>query len=150
MKLYDAPGTPSCRKVRIFLRGKGIEIPTVDVNDNFRLADWYKERYPHAIVPMLELDDGTQVGESIAICRYFDDLYPQPNLMGKEARDKAVIGMWERRAYLEGSGVFEEIFRDSHPLMVERGLAGTDEPVPQIPALVERGASSATSLPRQI
>ena len=139
MKLYHAPITPSCRRVRIFLREKGIDIPTVDVQDDFQLVGWYRERYAHAVVPMLELDDGTQVGESIAICRYFEDLHPQPNLMGTDAREKAVIEMWERRAYLEGSGAIEEIFRNSHPLLVDRGLAGTDEPVPQIPALIERG-----------
>jgi len=123
----------------MFLLEKGIAIPMEDVDDNFRLASWYRKRYTHAVVPMLELDDGTQVGESIAICRYFEDIYPQPNLMGTDAREKAVIEMWERRAYLEGSGAIEEIFRNSHPLMVDRGVAGTDESVPQIPALVERG-----------
>ena len=139
MKVFHAPITPSSRRVRIFLMEKGIDVPMVDVDDNFKLAGWYKERYPHAVVPMLELDDGTQIGEAVAICRYFEALHPRPNLMGDDAREKAIIEMWERRAYLEGSGAIEEIFRNAHPLMANRGLQGTDDPVPQIPALIERG-----------
>ena len=57
------------------------------------------QRYAPAMVPMLELDDGTQIGEAMAICRYFEALHPEPPLMGVTALESAVIDMWERRAY---------------------------------------------------
>lgn len=139
VKLYHAPITPSSRKVRMFLHEKGIEIPMTDVTEGFSLSAWYRKHYPHALVPMLEFEDGMQLGEAVAICRFFEELHPEPRLMGVDARDRAVVEMWERRCYLEGAAAIEEIFRNSHPLMADRGLQGTDEPVPQIPALVERG-----------
>lgn len=139
MKLYQFAATPSCRKIRIFLWEKGLAIPIVDANDGMMLADWYCELYPHRLTPMLELKDGTQIGESIAICRYLEALYPDPPLMGTDARDRALVEMWERRAYLEGTAAIEEIFRNSHPMCVGRALQGTTDRVEQIPALVDRG-----------
>jgi glutathione S-transferase len=139
MKLYHVDITPSSRKVRIFLREKALQVPVEDVADGFQWKPWFRAHYPHLLVPMLELDDGTQIGEAMAICRYFEILHPEPNLMGRGAKESAVIEMWERRAHWEGGGAVEEIFRNSHPLMVDRGLPGTFDPVPQIPALVDRG-----------
>ena len=139
MKLYQFAATPSCRQIRIFLREKGIAIPMVDANDGMVLSDWYCELYPHRMTPMLELDDGTQIGESVAICRYLEALYPDPPLMGTDARDRALVEMWERRAYLEGTAAIEEIFRNSHPMCAGRALQGTADRVDQIPALVDRG-----------
>jgi glutathione S-transferase len=139
MKIYQAALTPSCRKVRMFLHEKGVEVPLVDATEGMALAPWYCELYPHRLTPMLELDDGTQIGESTVICRYLEALHPDPPLMGIDPRDRAIVEMWERRAYLEGMGAIEEIFRNSHPMCVGRALAGTGERVEQIPALVERG-----------
>src|SRR5690349_18433879 len=101
MKLYEVNMLPSCRKVRMFLHEKGLKIEVESVEDGFQLAGWYRKRYPHALVPMLELDDGTQIGEALAICRYFEVSNPEPPLMGTDARSQALIDMWERRAYLE-------------------------------------------------
>lgn len=137
--LYQAHITPSSRKVRMFLAEKNLSLKMQDVTEGFGLSKEYIVRYPHAVVPMLELDDGTQLGEALAICRYIEELIPDPPLFGTSARDRAVVDMWEKRAYLEGANAVEDIFRNSHPLMVDRGLAGTSEPVPQIPALVARG-----------
>jgi glutathione S-transferase len=141
MKLYGFSITPGPRRVRMFLAEKGIQVDIVDAvaADGVSLADWYIERYPHALTPMLELDDGTQIGEAMAICRYFEALQPDPPLMGADPKEKAIVEMWERRAYNEGMGAIEEVFRNSHPLMADRGLPGTRAAVPQIPALVERG-----------
>ena len=138
-KLFQAPFTPSSRKVRMFLAEKNLSLEMQDVTEGFGLSKSYIARYAHAMVPMLELDDGTQIGEAISICRYIEELHPNPPLFGNAARDRAVVDMWERRAYLEGMGAVEEIFRNSYPLMVDRGLQGTSEAIPQIPALVERG-----------
>lgn len=141
MKLYVFTITPGPRRVRMFLAEKGIRIEAVDVvdSDGVSLSQWYVDRYPHALTPMLELDDGTQIGEAMAICRYFETLQPEPPLMGTDARERAIVEMWERRVYNEGMVAIDEVFRNSHPLMADRGLAGTREKVPQIPALVERG-----------
>jgi glutathione S-transferase len=139
MKLYEANITPSSRKVRIFLDEKGLQIPKVEASDDFQLAQWYTEKYAHRLVPMLELDSGEQLGESMAICRYLEELHPSPPLFGRNALERAIVDMWERRAYNEGMAAVEDVFRNSHPGMVNRGVQGSNEPVPQIPALVERG-----------
>jgi glutathione S-transferase len=139
MKLYQFPDAPSPRRARIFLAEKGMTVQLVDATEGMKLAGWYVEKYPHALTPMLELDDGTQIGETMAICRYLEMLHPDPPLMGRSPLECAIIEMWERRAYNEGLGAVEEIFRNSHPIMSERGYGGTTEAVPQIPALVERG-----------
>jgi glutathione S-transferase len=139
MKLYEANITPSSRKVRMFLHEKGLQVSTVEVTDNFQLAQWYTEKYPHRIAPMLELDSGEQLGEALAICRYLDELHPTPPLFGRDPLERAKVDMWERRANNEGMAAVEEVFRNSHPGMVNRGVPGTSQPVPQIPALVERG-----------
>jgi glutathione S-transferase len=88
---------------------------------------------------MLETDEGERIGEAMAICRYFEERFPQPNLMGSTAVEKGTIEMWERRAYDECLIGTAEVFRNSHPEFVDRGLPGTTEIVPQIPALIERG-----------
>lgn len=138
--LYQAQITPSSRKVRMFMAEMNLSVEMVDVTEGFGLARAYFARYPHGIVPMLELEDGTQIGEGMAICRYLDELYPHAfSLFGENPKDRAMIDMWERRTHLEGMAAVEEIFRNSHPLMMDRGLPGTTERIPQIPALVERG-----------
>jgi glutathione S-transferase len=139
LRLYQAQITPSSRKVRMFLQEKNLSVEMEDVTEGFGLSKAYVAKYPHAVVPMLELEDGTQIGEAITICRYIEGLCPEGPLFGTDTRSRAIVDMWERRAYLEGTGAVDEIFRNSHPLMVDRGLAGMTEPVPQIPALVDRG-----------
>jgi glutathione S-transferase len=142
MKLYNWQLSPNSRRVRMFILEKGLEIPPTEEvgdNDNVRLSDNYIKIWPHALAPMLETDDGLRLGEAMAICRFFEDEYPDPNLMGVNGREKACIEMWERRAYDEGLTGVAEVFRNSHPVFVDRSLAGSLEPVPQIPALIERG-----------
>jgi hypothetical protein len=119
----------------MFLYEKGISVPVEEVGPGEPFEPGYLARYPHRLVPMLELDDGTQIGEVVAICRYFENLQPAPPLMGTDARDRALVESWERRAYNEGMNAIEEVFRNSSPLMVGRGLPGCAEAVPQIPAL---------------
>jgi glutathione S-transferase len=140
MKLYDWDFAPNCRRVRMFLLEKGIEIPTEEcITPAIALASGYLGHYKHAMVPMLELDDGTQLGEALSIWLYFETLHPNPPLMGTTALEKAIISAWERRAYDEGMVGHAEIFRNSHPQFVDRGLPGHVGAVPQIPALIERG-----------
>lgn len=141
MKLYDWKIAANPRRVMIYLAEKGIEVTVEDVGDpdSAQLKAAYKERFPDRLVPVLELDDGTCIGEAMAICRYFETLYPEPPLMGTDARDQAVVEMWERRAENEGLLAVSEAFRNAHPGFAGRGLPGTGEPVPQIPELVDRG-----------
>ena len=140
MKLYDWDFAPNCRRVRMFLLEKGIEIPREEcITRDIALKAGYVGHYKHAMVPMLELDDGTQLGEALSIWLYLETLHPNPPLMGTTALEKAVISAWERRAYDEGMVGHAEIFRNSHPQFVDRGLPGHVDPVPQIPALIERG-----------
>jgi glutathione S-transferase len=124
----------------MFILEKGIEIPKEEcITPEIILKKPFLSMYKHAMVPMLELDDGTQLGEALAIWTYLETLYPEPPLMGTTALEKAQISAWERRAYDEGMIGHAEIFRNSHPNFVDRGLPGHTEPVPQIPELVERG-----------
>lgn len=140
MKLYDWSPAPNPRRARIFLLEKGIDLSVEDVGgDNLQLADHYIKAYPEAMVPMLELDDGTQIGEAMAICRYLEALHPEPRLMGADPVDAAVIDMWERRAWEQGMMPCSDVFRNSVPEFADRGLAGRHVAVAQIPELVERG-----------
>jgi glutathione S-transferase len=148
VKLYNWQLSPNCRRLRMFLLEKGMDMPEIEeVGANAEhlvpggqfLSDNYVKIWPHALVPMLETNDGLQIGEAMAICRFLEDEHPEPNLMGRDGREKACIEMWERRAYDEGIWGAAEAFRNAHPVFVDRGLPGSLEPVPQIPGLAERG-----------
>ena len=102
MKLYDFTRAPNPRRVRVFLAEKDITVPMEQV-DLFTGANRTPEalrRNPYGGLPVLELDEGTCIAESVAICRYFEDLHPQPALMGVDAKDRAVVEMWNRRMEL--------------------------------------------------
>ena len=103
MKLYDSKFAPNPRRVRIFLAEKGIEVPTVQVDlakGETRKAP-YLAKNPLGGLPALELDDGTVIAESVAICRYFEEIQPNPPLLGTDAKDRALVEMWQRRMELE-------------------------------------------------
>jgi glutathione S-transferase len=130
MKIHEFTQAPNPRRVRVFLAEKGVQVPLEQVNlgtaDN-RKQEFLKKN-PMGGVPVLELDDGTFVAESVAICRYFEDLHPEPNLMGKDAKDKAVIEMWNRRMEFEvlqmTAGSFRntsEFFKGRIPQVAEYG-----------------------------
>lgn len=140
MKFYNWGSAPNPRRVAIFIKEKGLEIETIDVGaKGARLSDDYLATGAHRLVPALELDDGTVIGESMAICRYLEHFHPEPPLMGTDALDRAQVDMWERRADMEGIGAVGELFRNSHPAFAGRGLPGRAEQIDQIPELVERG-----------
>ena len=106
--MYDFTLAPSPRRVRIFLAEKGIEVPLVQVdimkNAN-RTPEFYKKN-PSGSIPVLELDDGSCIAESVAICRYFEELQPEPALFGVGARERAIVEMWNRRIEL---GIFAPV-----------------------------------------
>ncbi len=144
MKLYDFSLAPNPRRVRMFLAEKGIEVPMVQVNTREReqFSDWFQEINPRGTVPVLELDDGTRISESVAICRYFEVVHPEPPLMGRGATDSAVVEMWNRRAELEGMAAVGEVLRNTLPMFENRAVAGVRSGVPQLAALAERGRAS--------
>lgn len=144
MRLFDFSGAPSPRKVRIVVAEKALEIPTVtiDLRERAQQTPDYLAVNPAGTVPALELDDGTVLTESLAICSYLEDLAPEPALFGQDARERALVLMWHDIATLEGYLALQEVLRNGHPAFVDRGLPGP-EPCAQIPALVERGRDRA-------
>jgi glutathione S-transferase len=141
LKLYDFSLAPNPRRVRMFLAEKTMTIPSVQVNTRERaqFADDFKKVSPRSIVPVLELDDGTLIAESVAICRYIEEIQPEPPLFGRDAREKALVEMWNRHAEFDAIGAAGEMIRNGAAMFEGRGLAGLPGGEPQIPALVERG-----------
>jgi glutathione S-transferase len=121
MKLFDGGRAPNPRRVRIFLAEKGISVPLVPVD--MAALEHKKEaissRNPLMRLPVLEFDDGTILTETIAICRYFEELQPEPVLFGTGALGKAVVEMWQRRVEFNLFAPIANAFRHIHPAMKE-------------------------------
>ena len=120
MKLYDTPLAPNPRRVRWFMAEKGIadvEIVSLNLIEGTHKQPEYLAKAGLPNVPALEMDDGTTVTESIAICRYLEALYPEPNLFGRDPRETAVIEMWMRRAEMMVATPFMMGVRHSHPAL---------------------------------
>jgi len=117
MKLYNSKYAPNARRVRVFLLEKGLTIPFVDLDLaklEHKTAD-YTEVNAFQFVPVLELDDGDRLAESIAICRYLEELNPEPNLFGGSPRERAEVEMWQRRLELNLFMPILQAYRHSHP-----------------------------------
>jgi len=116
MKLYDAKSAPNPRRVRIFVAEKGLDVPIVqvDLNAKENRTPAFLEKNPLGSVPVLELDDGTCISESVAICRYFEGIRPDPPLMGTDVKDRAVVEMWQRRMELEIFQPIANVFVHTH------------------------------------
>jgi glutathione S-transferase len=99
MKIYEAKTAPNPRRVRIFLAEKGIDMEyvQVDIAGAENLSEAMKAKNPTTKIPFLELDDGTCIGETLAICRYFEETHPENPLMGRTPLEKAQVEMWQRR-----------------------------------------------------
>lgn len=140
MKLYTYPAAPSPRRVHLFLAEKDVVIEqvVVDIRAGEHFQDWFLEKSPCRTVPALELDDGVCISDAVAICRYFEEARPDPPLMGTDARERAIVTMWDRHMEAEGFSAVAEAFRNSSPRLAGRALPGI-HPVEQIPALAERG-----------
>lgn len=121
MKLYDGGKAPSPRRVRIYLAEKGIEVPVVpvDMNKLEHRSEEVTELNALQRLPVLVLDDGTVLTETMAICRYFEETHPAPPLMGTTALEKATIEMWNRRLELNFYAAVGAAFRHTHPAMKE-------------------------------
>lgn len=132
MKLYDGGRAPNPRRVRIFLAEKGIEVPLepVDMGALGHREDGITKLNPLRRLPVLQLDDGTAISETIAICRYFEELHADPPLFGHDALSRAQVEMWQRRLEFHLLLAVANVFRHSHPAMSEWE-------VPQIPDFAE-------------
>jgi glutathione S-transferase len=121
MKIVEQSRAPSPRRVRIFLAEKGIAVPyeQVDLKKLEHRSPRFAEMNPMQQVPVLVLDDGTAIAESVAICRYFEELQPEPALFGKGARERAVVEMWNRRMELGLYYRVAQCFRHTHPAMAQ-------------------------------
>jgi glutathione S-transferase len=129
MKLYDSKLAPNPRRARIFLAEKGISLPTeqIDIAARRHKTPEYAAINPLQRMPALVLDDGTIITESIAICRYFEMLHPEPPMFGVGPKDSALVEMWNRRAEINFFANVAAVFRHTHPAMKELE-------VPQVPA----------------
>jgi glutathione S-transferase len=121
MKLYDGGRAPNPRRVKIFLAEKGLTVPVeqVDLGQMAQKSPEFTAINPLQRVPALQLDDGTIITESIAICRYFEALNPEPPLFGQGAKDIAIVEMWQRRVEFHLLAPVSHVFRNSHPAMKE-------------------------------
>ncbi|HWF77585.1 MAG TPA: glutathione S-transferase [Caulobacteraceae bacterium] len=132
MKLYDSRRAPNPRRVRWFMTEKGIddiEVVDVDLLAGAHRSPEYVGRAGIAQSPALTMDDGTTITESIAICRYLESLYPEPNLFGQGPKETAVIEMWMRRAELLCAMPLMLAVRHGHP-----ALAALETQVPEVGA----------------
>ena len=141
MKLYDFGPAASAQRVRVFLAEKGLELPTEQLNlrEGAQFTPALTEMNPFHCVPFLELDDGTVIAESLSICRYLEEIYPQPHLFGRTSTERAVVDMWLRRFELDGLVPMLHAVRNSLPVFAGRVVPGTRNDLPQLPALVTRG-----------
>ena len=120
MKLYDSHRAPNPRRVRLVMAEKGIEdveIIQVDIMSGEHKTREYRDRVGVPHVPSLELDDGLCISESVAICRYLEALYPEPNLFGHDPKEQAIIEMWTRRCEFYLANPIMLNVRHSHPAL---------------------------------
>ena len=145
MKFYDFAIAPSSQRVRIYLAEKGLEIPTeqLNVREDAQFAEPFTSMNPFHCVPFLVLDDGTVIAESVSICRYLEELHPEPPLFGRTAAERGVIDMWGRRFELDGFTPLLHALRNHLPNFAGRVVPGTRSDLPQSEAMVSRGKEMA-------
>ncbi len=141
MKLYDFAMAPNAQRVRVFLAEKNLEVPMeqLNVRENAQFAEPFASMNPFHCVPFLALDDGTVIAESMSICRYLEELHPEPPLFGRTASERGVIDMWLRRFELDGFIPMLHALRNHVPMFAGRVVPGTRNDLPQLPAMVSRG-----------
>ena len=140
MKFYDCKTAPSPRRIRIFMAEKGIEVPTaqVDLGSGEQLSEEFRKINPRCTVPVLELDDGTRLSDGMAICWYLESKFPEPNLMGANAREQALVMNWHEQINTEGFLAGAEALRNFARGFHDRAITGPRD-YQQIPELAERG-----------
>lgn len=147
MKLYHSRRAPNPERVSFFLRAKGkldaVEIEEVSIMKGEHKSKEYRSISPFAKVPALQLDDGTVLSESRAICTYFEGIFPDPNLMGTTPKEKAQIEMWDRQIEFMMMMQYAIWFRNSHEMMAPLE-------VPQLPEAGAKGEKAAKAFTRRL
>jgi glutathione S-transferase len=140
MKLYTFDPAPNPRRLSLFLRCKGIELDTqqVDLMATEQLTDAYRRINPALTVPALVLDDGTVLSEVIGIYTYLDELYPETPLLGSTALERAQVISWCHRLFNGLMMAIASVLRNRGKSFINRALPGPLD-TPQIPELVDRG-----------
>lgn len=145
MQLYHAPHAVNPERTYNFLKAKGqldaVEIVEISIMKGEHKQPEYRKLSPFAQVPVLVLDDGTTITESRAICSFFEDMFPEPNLMGQDGKEKGLIEMWDRRVEFMMMAQFATWFRNAHPMM-----APLENPqLPEAGAKAEKNAKKFAS-----
>lgn len=144
MKLYDSLRAPNPRRARWFLAEKGpeaearVEVVNIDVFKGEHRTPDYLGRAGLANVPALEIDETTTITESVAICRYLESVFPEPNMFGRDPKETAVIEMWTRRTEMLLATPLMLAVRHSHP-----ALAALERQIPEIAESNRAGATRA-------
>ena len=122
VKLYNHAVAPNPRRVRIFAAEKGIELSLeeVDILAGQSRTSEFLAKNSSGGVPVLELDDGSYLSESVAICRYLEGLHPEPNLLGRDLREQAEIERWNRRIELELFAAIGRTVQNTSPIFQGR------------------------------
>ena len=128
IRLYESRRAPNPRRVNIFLAEKGVDVEhvEVDIMSGEHFLDGHKGKAGSHHVPVAELADGTFLTETVAICRYIEALHPEPNLMGRDAKEAAVIEMWQRR--MEFSVLMNIAFVARHTIPAMQALEHVQVP----------------------
>jgi Glutathione S-transferase len=136
LKLYDLSASPNTRRVRIFIAEKNLEIEMIpiDMLSGENKTEEYLAKNPLGRMPLLELDDGTCIAESIAICRYLENEFPDPPLFGTNSLEKAMIEMWQRRMEFQFLNPLIDIFRNTHEMWKDRIVQ-----IPQVAEIASEG-----------
>ena len=122
MHLYTNSSSPNGRRVNVFLKEKGIQLPAteIDLRGAENLSEDFLQKNPFGLVPVLELDDGSFLAESQAICRLLEGLHPDPNLFGESAVEQAMVEMWCRRVEMNYLVSVAQGFRNSTGFFKDR------------------------------
>lgn len=140
MKLYTYDPAPNPRRLALFMKYKGIELDSqqVDLGTAEQLNDEYRKINPQCTVPALQLDDGTMLTEVIGICTYLEALHPERPLLGSTPLEKAQVISWVHRLLTTVTSAVAGMLRNRSKAFADRALPGPLN-IPQIPELVERG-----------
>ena len=146
MHLYTFSKAPNPQRLGYFLKYKGINIDTTEVNisEGEQFSDEFIAINPASTLPALALDDGTVLTDTIAICVYLDKLYPEKSLFGSSDSEYAQVIGWDHKIYVEGLAAVAEILRNQGDFFKDRALPGGLK-IPQLDALIERGVIRTTA-----
>ena len=149
MKLYQFDLAPASKRVTFFLEETGIEVPIVQLNvrDGDQFEEPYNSLNPFHCIPFLELEDGTVISETVAICRFLEETNnSSKKLFGKTSKERAIIEMWNRRLEIDGYIPLINGIRNKFERYEGKVLPGTRNDLPQVPAIAKRGIESCRIL----